>query len=163
MIFYLWLIQLNDYLIKLQLGEIKVKNEEMIFELNCSVECAKSLQERFNVQVEVNNQLRGESSSIDVLDLVQIVELEKILRQSLQAVEVKKVRESNQMSIACMTSFLPIWWSHKTIVICCINWVWRCVRVRLPFFPLFLSRSFVSMDRYCLAKRWTRIKSSHIT
>lgn len=92
----------------MQLGEIKVKNEEMIFELNCSVECAKSLQERFNVQVEVNNQLRGESSSIDVLDLVQIVELEKILRQSLQAVEVKKVRESNQMSIACMTSFLPI-------------------------------------------------------
>ena len=62
------------------------------------MECAKSLQERFNVQVEVCNQLRGESSSLDVLDLIQIVELEKILRQSLQAVEVKKVQNSNYMT-----------------------------------------------------------------
>ena len=88
------------------MGQIKVKNEEIVFELSCSVECAKSLQERLNVQVEVCNQLRGESSSIDVLDLVQIVELEKILRQSLQAVEVKKVRRSNYVSHA--THQLPI-------------------------------------------------------
>ena len=128
----------------------------MIFELNCSVECAKSLQERFNVQVEVNNQLRGESSSIDVLDLVQIVELEKILRQSLQAVEVKKVRESNHMSHACMTSFLrnlmilqthAYFFDHLSVVLC------TCTSTVLPFFRLFLFRSFVSMDRYCLAKR----------
>ena len=84
----------------MQLILMKKKNSEILTELGSSLDDYKLLEEKNNLQIELLEQLTGSITSLNKLDLNQIVELEKQLRMSLQSVEERKVSQS-LFSIFC--------------------------------------------------------------